>query len=436
MKKGCLLVISTLLLLSSCVATKEVPVENFVATWTPIPHATSEPLTIEAQLYQSFGDLPLLAFFFDGGAEKSSVEIANLTTEDVYDDSALKNVSTDGWNRPLMLEDKTAFLQIQNQLFILKPDERTEIVEIPYNQENPVFCSWFVEEKLYCLSNDFSEGFTLDSDKEVNQLTLPAQNPNFKSDAYSPFKLENGKLRSIQKEIVDSGEKGSRFIYDRDVEFDVFFVSFRDFDFVTGGVEEQSLNMEYYPDTIISSGWRDADGTDQILSYTRAEGIPHVRGINSGLDKLYLDSFWIVEGHDYIEKWVEEYVFEDGLFVTTTSPGNSESGEVKQFFGNSVITDRPLDQNGTKFGWPQMIDLDTAKDHLDIISLISPEEPMIQILPYGDNYLICTSDKIYHTQMTTIILQVIDLPEEMSERFGENTTYTITNVLEMGGSQP
>ena len=428
MKKRCLLVVSMLLLLSSCVATKEAPVENVVATWTPIPHTTSEPLTIEPQVYQSFGDLPLLTFFFDGDAENSSVEIANLTTEDVYDDSALQDVSTKGWNRPLMLEDKTAFLQIQNQLFILKPDEKAEIVEIPYNQENQVFCNWFVEEKLYCLSNDLSEGYTIDSDKEVNQLTLPAQNPNIKSDAYPPFKLGNGKLRSIQKEIVDSGEKGSKFIYDRDVEFDLFFLSFRDFDFVTGEVEEQRLNMEYYPETIISSGWRDADGTDQILSYTRAEGLPHVRGINLALDKLYLDSYWNVEGHDYIEKWVEEYVFEDGLFVTTTSPGSSESGEVKQFFGNSVITDRPLDQNGAKFGWPQVIDLDTAEDKLDISSLIPPEEPMIEVLPYGENYLICTSNKIYHSQMTSIILQMIDLPEEMSGKFGENTTYTITNV--------
>lgn len=428
MKKRCLLIVSMLLLLSSCVATEEAPVENFFATWTPIPHTTSEPLTIEPQLYQSFGDLPLLAFFFDGGAENSSVEIANLTTDAVYDDSVLQDLSTKGWNRPLMLEDKTAFLQIQNQLFILKPDEKTEIVEIPYNQENPVFCNWFVDQKLYCLSNDFSEGFTLDSDKEVNQLTLPAQNSNFKGVFYSPFNLEDGKLRSIQKEIVDSGEKGSKFTYDRDVEFDVFFLSFRDFDFVTGEVEEQRLNMEYYPETIISSGWRDADGTDQILSYTRAEGIPHIRGINQGLDKLYLDSYWNVEGHDYIEKWVEEYIFEDGLFVTTTSPSSSESGEVKQFFGNSVITDRPLDQNGVKFGWPQMINLDTATDQLDISALILPEEPMIEVLPYGENYLICTSNKIYHSQMTTIILQVIDLPEEMSGKFGENTTYTIANV--------
>ncbi len=113
------------------------------ATWTPQPQMTDEPYHVEVENVSYFGDDTVVAIFGSQDLEDTApIQMFNLTTEDVYDVSALTRGPISTWSRPFMTEDKQLFFQIGDMLYKLSPGGGVSSIEVPFNDEDPIFCNW------------------------------------------------------------------------------------------------------------------------------------------------------------------------------------------------------------------------------------------------------------------------------------------------------
>ena len=144
------------------------------ATWTPVAQPTDQPYQVEAKVPPYFGETPAVVIFGSQDPnDDSPLQAINLSTEDDYDVAALTPGPISTWSRPIMAEDNTLFFQIGPKLYKLLPGGGAASVDLPFDENDPVFCNWSWKGQIVCLNGLMTEGYLVDQDLNLKCRCQP-----------------------------------------------------------------------------------------------------------------------------------------------------------------------------------------------------------------------------------------------------------------------
>jgi hypothetical protein len=390
------------------------------ATWTPESHPTDMPYHVEVEGFDFFGGMPFLAIFGREDPESTDpLQALNLTTEDVYDVSALTPGPISTWSRPITAEDKDIFFQIGNTLYALSPGGGVSSIEIPFDEEEPVFCNWSWQGQLVCLNDLMTQGYLVDQELNVVEMPLPAYwVANDSVEFYPPYRVGESTMRILQNKTNQVGG--------------LFAVHYRDLDLNTLTVSDHRIMMNYeFRRTFgISSS---AAGSDPLF-YEMSQNYLDVLGITDDGEKIFLQSSLIgldQAGNVMDEMlWVELYDTQDEEPVQVKTASNLSSQQ-NRFYQSYLITPWLYYEGESPDPiWPAVYDLRTGDMVFDSNIVYGTSDYYTEILPYGDNWLVGFLYGVTLINSYGFSLDAYYFTEEIIDAFVDPGTYTVTQPME------
>ena len=148
-------------------------------------------------------------------------------------------------------------------------------IDLPFDEENPVFCNWSWQGQVVCLNGLMTEGYLVDRDLEVVEMSLPDYAPADGTVAfYPPYRVGENVLRIVQKTTSRAGNQV--VINYKELDLETLSIADRqerfDFDF----------NRKMMPPYTVQQ--------DEYDLYAQAEGELDVIGMTDSGDKAVLQS--------------------------------------------------------------------------------------------------------------------------------------------------
>lgn len=390
-------------------------------TWTAEPHSTDVPFHIEGETLSYFGDTPVLAIFGSvDPADDSPLQAFNLSTEDEYAISALTPGPISTWSRPIMAEDNTLFFQIGPKLYKLLPGGAAASVDLPFDEEDPVFCNWSWKGQLACLNDLMTQGYLVDRDLNVVEMPLPAYTVADESvDYYPPYRVGESTMRILQTKASQS--EG------------LWTVRFRDLNLETYNVTSQQIQLNFDFGRTIGIGYGYA--VPEFDTYIQSDEALVVLGMTDDGQKILIQS--ALERWDDLGElisvmdWVEVY---DKSVETPTHvemPFNlNDLDNDNHIYQNYLITNWRYNEGQTRFPiWPGVFDLETGEMLFGTFDVYGTADYYTEIQPYGEDWLVKSFYGVGFVNQYGIYLTTYDFPEEFANAF-EDATYKLTQPME------
>lgn len=389
------------------------------ATWTSEVHPTDLPYQVETEVLSYFGDAPVLAIFGSEDPEdKAPLQAFNLSTEDEYAISILPPGPISTWSRPMVAEDKSLYFQIGDQVYRLTPEGSAAAVDLPFDEQDPVFCNWSWKGQLVCLNALMTQGFLVDQDLNVVEMPLPAYSVADESVAfYPPYRVGENAIRIVQTKASWSGGQP--------------VVSYRDLDLETRSVTNQQIQLNFdFERTLVLS---DSSVNSAPKFYTQSDEALTVFGITDDGEKILIQS--LMEQKDDLGNptdvlfWVELYDKQDERLTHIEMPLNA-SDPNNYIYQDYLITNWQFFEGETRYPiWPGVFDLKTGELLFDSTKVYGTTSMFTEIVPYGENWLVKSFYGVGFVNQHGLFLQVYYYPEEIVEAF-EDGTYTLTQPME------
>ena len=405
--------------LQACSSLGGTPPSTARATWTPQAQSTDQPYHVEQSEYSFLGDDAVVSIFGSKNPEKiTPLRTDNLTTDDIYDVSAITPDSMDTWSRPIMTEDKVIFFQVAGMVYKLLPGGGVSSIEVPFDEEDPVFCNWSWQGQLVCVNDLMTQGFLVDQDLNVTEMSLPAY--TITSDTvvfYKPYRAGDNYLRILQTTTISVGSH--------------FAVHYRDLDLTTLTVTDKQAVMAF--------NFRRKIYMNEYGSYTA----PNIY-------ELYDDQLTVLGMTDDAAQFFLEY-----NLVSKDDSGNLVSGKpwaeiavtgdarpeyIKQdrplynpqnwFYDGYFITPWRNKASEGRILFPAVYNVRTGRLLLNSVDAFEEREYEVMILPYRDGWLVGTYYGFSFMNEYGYLMESYYFSDEVLALFTEDTFYTITQPME------
>lgn len=403
-----------LLLVSACsFISKPEPLVSITPepTWTPIPQVTSAPLRIEAEPNNYPFDDSVLIFFQP--STDQPWQAFDLTGARAYDLSDLPTSPLSA--SPIVNRDGEAFLQFERDLFRISPAGGIQKAQLPEDIMEGVRCDFPRERGIYCFAPDLSQAFLINDELSIEPITLDPFLQAVEGSFYPPNQTTNNKVRALYPKtlhlVLDEG------------------IYLRDFNFETGQVEEHLLKMNF--DQLQDEVVRERAATDPDLYISTMEPLS-VLALPDNMSRAYVNT-------------IEESMFGDGGTFKQTNYINLSSGPLMWIElqlpdglpnGAFVYRDRlviPRDENDgspINFSFPEAYDLKDMRTTLMLADWLPFDEPVMEIHPYREGWMLLTSTQLNYMDNEGIILRRFELPQEVSELLLNESPHFLSQPLE------
>lgn len=390
------------------------------ATWTPESHPTDMPYHVEVEGYDYFDGMPFLAIFGREDPESTDpLQALNYSTKDVYNVLALPPGPISTWSRPIMAEDKDIFFQIGPTLYALSPGGGVSSIEIPFNEEDPVFCNWSWQGQLVCLNGLMTQGYLVDQDLNMVEMTLPAYLIADESvEFYAPYRVGESTMRILQTKTNPLGG--------------LFAVHYRDLDLDTMTVSDQqiTLNYEFRRSFVMSSS---AAGSEPLF-YELSQDYLDVLGMTDDGEKIFLQSSLVGtdQAGNVIDDmlWAELYDTQDEEPVQVETTSNLAS-QKNRFYQGYLITPWLYYEGESRDPiWPGVYDLRTGDLVFDSTDFLGDIDYYTEILPYGENWLVGCYYRVNLVNQNGFQMNTYYFTEEIIDAFIDPGSYTVTQPME------
>ena len=403
-----------MLCLQGCSSLGEEQVIPTGATWTPETYSTDQPFQVSTEAVSYFGNTPVLLFF--GSIEPgnaSPLRVINISTDDVYDVSAIPPAPVSEWSRPITAENKDVFFQVGDTLYVFSPGGAISSVVLPYDELDPAYCNWSWKGKLVCLNTAMSTGFMVNQDLTVEALHLPANTGVGTEWFYEPYRVGKNTIRSVQTTTVIEDGKPVVIVKDLNLE--------------TQKIETKTIYLELDFETYY--GALDKAGKFTILK--RLNETIGVLGVSHDLEAIYLYSAFqlISDDGDQVVYQTEDYDVANA--ITRMMGWNvDEINDKNRFYHNYLITAFDKDENSQTQSWPSIYDLDMGVLYFDTYQLDTLDDGINFILPYGDNWIVGYSSGLQYVWGKGNVIWTYTFPEKVTASMGSDSFYTITQPME------
>ena len=390
------------------------------ATWTPESHPTDMPYHVEAEGYDYFEGMLLLAVFGREDPESTDpLQALNFSTKDVYNVSALTPGPISTWSRPIMAEDKDLFFQIGHILYELSPRGGVSSIEIPFDEEDPVFCNWSWQGQLVCLNGLMTRGYLVDQDLNMVEMTLPAyQVADDSVTFYAPYRVGESTMRILQTTTNPVGG--------------LFAVHYRDLDLNTLTVSDQqiTLNYEFRRTFYMSSS---AAGSEPLF-YELSQDYLDVLGMTDDGEKIFLQSSLVGtdQAGNVIDDmlWVELYDTQDEEPVQVETTSNL-ANQHNQIYQDYLITQWLYYEGESPDPiWPAVYDLRTGDLMFDSTDFLDLGDHYTEILPFDDNWLVGCYYGVNLVNQDGFHMNTYYFTEDIIDGFIDPGSYTVTQPME------
>ncbi|MBG0786288.1 MAG: hypothetical protein H0S79_14420 [Anaerolineaceae bacterium] len=388
------------------------------ATWTPQPLMTDEPYHVEVQDVSYFGDDTVVAIFGSQDPEDTApLHVFNLTTEDVYDVSALTPGPISTWSRPIMTEDKQLFFQIGDTLYKLSPGGDVASIEVPFNEEDPVFCNWSWQGQLVCVNDLMTEGYLVDQELNVTAMSLPAYTiANDTIAFYAPYRAGENTMRILQ---TTTNSVGSRFA-----------VHYRDLDLTTLTITDQQLVMAY--DFRAKFYMNNTGGYSSPYVYQLGQDTLEVLGMTDDGEQIFLQHY--IVSMDDLGNWVDGKLWGRIATPRDEMPIYFELDSSLVRAGN-WLSDEHLITPWVFIGgytrlWPEVFDIRTGELLFVSVNSLGQERVFTVILPYRDNWLAMANYGVSILNEFGYIMKEYYFPDEIIEALSYEGGHVGINGME------
>ena len=406
----------TLQACSSPGATRDMPAR---ATWTPVAHPTDLPYQVEGEAPSYFGETPALVIFGSQNPEdKSPLQAINLSTEDDYDVAALTPGPLSTWSRPIMSADKELFLQIGPQLYQLLPGGSVTALDLPFDGEDPVFCNWSWQGQVVCLNALMTEGYLVDRDLNLVEMSLPAYAPANDSVAfYPPYRVGENAIRIVQ---TKTGRAGNQMV-----------IYYRELNLDTQSVSNQQFNIDFNFNRVVEID--EVSNDSDVYMFTQSDEPPIVQGVTDDGSIAYIQStlkYASDEGGESSLYWMEMYDQQADGPVHLELPLNFRYPE-KNFYQNHLITNWfYFERENRMVLWPGVYDLETGELLFDSIRVFDNERTFTEILPYGENWLVGCFYGLGFVNDEGHFMKTFYFPDEVVADYPNDGLYVVTQPME------
>ena len=405
--------------LQACSSLGGTPASTARATWTPQAQSTDQPYYVEQSEYSFLGDDAVVAIFGSKNPEKiTPLRTDNLTTDDIYDVSAITPDSMDTWSRPIMTEDKVIFFQVGGMLYKLMPGGGMSSIEIPFDEEDPVFCNWSWQGQLVCVNDLMTQGFLVDQDLDVTEMSLPAYTITSDTVAfYKPYRAGDNTMRILQTTTISVGSR--------------FAVHYRDLDLTTLTVTDKQAVMAF--------NFRRKIDMTEYGSYS----MPNIY-------ELYDDQLVVLGMTDDAEQFFLQYYLgakdDSGNWVGGTSWAEIATTEdvtpeyIKQvrtlnnqknmFYHEFFITPWRNRLSEGKLLFPEVYNVRTGRMLINSVDAFEEREYEVKIWPYRDGWLVGTYYGFSYMNEYGYLMESYYFSDEVLALFTNDTFYTITQPME------
>ena len=403
---------------SSPGATRDMPAR---ATWTPVAHPTDQPYQAESEALSYFGETPAVVIFGSQDPDDDTpLQAINLSTEDIYNAAILGPGPISTWSRPIMSADKELFFQIGPKLYQLLPEGGAGAIDLPFDQEDPVFCNWSWKGQVVCLNALMTEGYLVDQDLNLVEMPLPGYTPADATAAfYPPYRVGENAIRIVQKTTSRAGGQPVVFYRELDLETLTMANVRVDFDLQFGRRFIPSNHVAYSE----ANMYDQFDGPLDVLGITGDAGKVIIRTLMEKRDDEgnLTDTVSWIEMYDQEADW-PEYIGE--------YPSNVTSPE-KIFYHNQMITMyRYAEEEMREPLLPGVYDLETVYLLFDSAEVFGNTEMHTEILPYGDDWLVGCYYGLGLVTQTGNHLITEYFPDEIVETYGDVGLYVVSQPME------
>lgn len=398
-------------------------------TWTPQPQPTDQPYHVDVEEMSYFGEDAVVAIFGSNDPENTSpLLMQNLTTDDIYDISVLTPGPISTWSRPIMSEDKVLFFQIGGMLYKLLPGGGVSSIEIPFDEEDPVFCNWSWQGQLVCLNDLMTQGFLVDQDLNVTEMTLPAYTIANEAVAfYAPYRAGENTMRILQTTTVSVGTR--------------FAVHYRDLDLTTLTITDQQLVMAF--DFRAKFYMNDYGSSTTANLYELGQDTLDVLGMTDDGEQIFLE-YYIVSKDD-LGNWIDGKLW--GAIATPRDemPVHFDLDSYLPRSGTWIYREHFImlweNLGGYRRLWPAVYDIRTGELLFESANTLGQERIYSEILPYQENWLVLANYGVSIMNEYGYLIYEYNFPDEIIEASYNETrilgtselgysVYTITQPME------
>ena len=384
------------------------------ATWTPVAHPTDQPFAVEVETYSYFGGTPLVVIFGSNDPEDDSpLQAINLATEDVYDVSTLTPGPISTWSRPILAEDKALFFQMGSRLHKLLPGGAVSAIDLPFDEEDSVFCNWSWKGQVVCLNDLMTQGYLVDQSLSVMEITLPAYASSDDSvEFYPPVRAGENGIRILQ---TQANKVGGRFV-----------VKYRELDLSTLSISDEQIPLNFDFNHITS--FNDSLGRVFEISQENIE----VLGLSEDGKSIFLQ-YYVANWDDlgnYVDGYLLGHVYneDDETPVMFDNRAYPNRGGV-WFSGNYLITRWEYFQVYSAF-WPRVYSLETGEEVFNALDAFDDRVLFTRILPYGENWLVGSYYGLAFFNEFGIYMETTYFPDEMIEAYSGDGLYVVSQPME------
>lgn len=414
LSKTLLLALIWLLILSSCSVFPEEKTQPALSpqpTWTPLPQKTEQAFVIEGNDNRfPFNDTVLILF---KPSEREAWQAFDLTNERYYDLSDLP--TTDLNSSPLMDQEGKLILHFGQEIYILNASGEKIKIELPAIADPTLRCEFPYQNQIYCLNADLSQAFVIDSDLSLRNIWMNQPQQAVAGEFHPLYRTANDQIRALYPEslhmVLDEG------------------IYLRSFDLKTESFEELLLKMHF-----------DKNESPEVLAKAEANPQAYMSGMEPIEILALVDDLSQAYFNMLTESVIEKNVFypythsidlntglytyikpqlTDGLFESTYT-----------YRENLLIPRNKATSSDKNFSWPEVYTLQDMRPTLGLADWLPQDEPIMEVFPYGEGWMLLTSKILYYLDARGIICHRFELSEEVTALLLENIPHTLTRPTE------
>ena len=380
---------------------------------------TDMPYHVDVQAYSFLGDDPVVAIFGSSDPEVATpLHFDNLTTDDTYDVSAITPSPMVTWSRPIMTADKVIFFQVGGMLYKLLPGGGVSSIEIPFDEEDPIFCNWSWQGQVVCVNDLMTQGFLVDQDLNVTEMSLPAYRiANDTVAFYKPYRAGENTMRILQTTTTLVGSR--------------FAVHYRDLDLTTLTISDNQAVMAFDFRRKIDMNEYGSYTTPNI--YELYEDKLYVIGMTDDAEQFFLEYY--LAAKDDSGNWAAGKVWGE---IATRADETPEYIKLDQYLSNPestfyhehFITPWRNQPNIYKTWFPEVYDVRTGRMLFTSVDAFEEREYEVKIWPYQDGWLVGTYYGFSYMNEYGYLMENYYFSEDVIELLADDDFYTITKPME------
>lgn len=382
-----------------------------VPVWTPLAQKTEKAFVIEQiENVYPFDDTVLIFFKTN---EEDAYQGFDLTTGKTYDFSALPTTSLS--SAPLTDPEGRLILQFGHEIHLISENREYETFSLPSIADATVRCEFPFEGRVYCLNADLTQAFVLEPDLTVRSIPLDQPQQEVDGEFYPLYRTSEDQVWALYTYtlplVLDQG------------------VYFRSFDLASEMFEDKLLKMhldiEQSPEAL-ALAQEDPENNLSTMEPIQVLGLPE------NLSRAYIN-MWYESMFVGLERYNStSYInLATGTYARIDERLENGLPEGSYFYRDRLVIPRKVETDSIiNFSWPEAFDLKAMRRALDLADWIPAEEPLMEIFPYREGWLLLTSETLYYTDYEGIIYRRFNLSPQVSELLLTQTPHILTQPID------